>query len=75
MEPTVSGLRQEYGDRIDFVRFDIDDPTTQDAKEQYGYRYQPHYFLVNRSGQIVDSWLGRVPEETLVEAFENVLSE
>lgn len=75
MEPIVHGLEDEYGDRIDFVIFDIDDPATEAAKEAYGYRYQPNFFLVDRSGQIVKSWLGRVPEEMFVEAFEQVLSQ
>ena len=75
MEPIVNGLRREYGDRIDFVRFNVDNPETQAAKEQYGYRYQPHFFLVDGAGQIVASWLGRVAEETFVEAFNKVLAQ
>ncbi len=74
MEPIVHGLKAEYGDRIDFVVFDIDLPSSDTAKEQYGYRVQPHFFLVDRSGQIVQSWLGRVPEDAFVEAFNQVLA-
>jgi hypothetical protein len=75
MEPIVHGLRKEYGERIDFVRFDIDDPDTQAAKEQYGFRYQPFFVLVDGSGQIVESWLGGVRTEKFVEAFQVVLEQ
>ena len=75
MAPIVHGLEQEYSDRIDFVRFNIDDPKTDEAKRQYGYRYQPHFFLVDRSGRIIESWLGAVREEAFTNAFSQVLSQ
>jgi hypothetical protein len=74
MKPIVHGLEEQFGERIDFVIFDIDNPATDKAKKQYGYRVQPHFFLVDGSGQIVENWLGRVKEETFVEAFDGVLA-
>jgi thioredoxin-related protein len=74
MAPIVDGLKDEYGEQVDFVRFDIDDSSTQEAKRQYGYRGQPHFFLVDSAGQIVKSWQGRVKREAFVEAFDGVLS-
>ncbi len=74
MKPIVHGLEAEYGDRIDFTYPDIDDPNTAKAKKQYGYRVQPHFFLVDRNGNIVESWQGRVQEATFIEAFNKVLA-
>jgi hypothetical protein len=75
MRPIVHGLEDRYGDRIDFVYLNIDDPSTAQAKEQYGYRVQPHFFLVDSSGQIAESWLGSVQETAFVAAFDQVLTE
>lgn len=69
----VHGLEREYGEQIEFVYLDIDDPSTDAAKEKYGYRVQPHFFLVDANGEVVQEWLGPVQREQFVEAFQTVL--
>lgn len=75
MEPIVHGLENEYGERIGFVYLNIDDPETTAAKEEYGYRVQPHFFLVDGNGEVVKEWLGQVSRDTFITAFETVLAE
>lgn len=75
MKPIVHGLENEYGEQIEFVYLNIDDPETAAAKEKYGYRVQPHFFLVDEDGQVVEQWLGPVNRDTFVSAFESVLAE
>jgi len=53
----VHGLEQEYGDRIDFVYLDIDDPRNESFKQQFGYRVQPHIFLLDGSGVFIQQWV------------------
>jgi len=69
----VHGLEREYGEQIEFVYLDIDDPNTEAAKQKYGYRVQPHFFLVDANGEVVQEWLGPVRREQFVEAFQTVL--
>ena len=69
----MHGLEQQWGDRINFVYLDIDDARNDAFKRQFGYRYQPHIFLLDGQGQIVDQWIGRVAEGTLVSAFEALI--
>ncbi len=73
MAPVVHGLEQQWGDRINFVYLDIDDPDTTPFKRDYGYRYQPHFLLLDGEGRIVDQWVGPVAEGTFVSAFEALL--
>lgn len=73
MKPMVHGLEAEYQQQVDFVYYNIDDPETAAAKEKYGYRYQPHFFLVDSQGAVVKEWLGPVPEEEFVAAIESVI--
>jgi len=74
MAPIVHGLEAKYQDRINFIYLDIDDPASDDFKQALGYRYQPHIFLLNGDGKILNQWIGRVAEEELVSAFEVGLS-
>ena len=68
----VHGLEVEYYDKIDFVYLDIDDSRTDDFKRQLGYRVQPHLFLLDGNGNIIQQWLGIVPEADLRTAFDNI---
>lgn len=74
MAPIVHGLEAEYGDRMNFVYLDIDDPATKQFKDELRYRVQPHLFLVDEQGKVMKQWLGFVREEDLRESFEAALS-
>lgn len=69
----MHGLEAQWGDQIQFVYLDIDDPRTTPFKQQFGYRYQPHFFLLDGQGNVVAQWVGYVTEEDLVSAFQQVL--
>lgn len=68
----VHRLEVEYYDTIDFVYLDIDDSRTDDFKRQLGYRVQPHLFLLDGNGNIVQQWLGIVPEADLRAVLDNI---
>ncbi|NMC14653.1 MAG: thioredoxin fold domain-containing protein [Chloroflexi bacterium] len=69
MAPVINGLEWKYQGRISFVYLDIDDPANQPFKKALGYKYQPHFFLIDGQGNILNQWLGYVP----IENFEAVL--
>ena len=73
MLPVVHGLESQYGEQIDFVYLDIDDAGTQTLKNELGYRVQPHFFLVDGDGVVIQQWLGVVSEADFVSAFQQVL--
>jgi hypothetical protein len=66
----VHGLEAEWGDRVNFVYLDIDDPNTQPFKAALGYQYQPHLFMVDGDGTVLQQWVGFVDEGTLERALE-----
>ena len=74
MAPIVHGLEAKYKNQINFTYLDIDDDNTQSFKDALGYIYQPHLFLVDAEGNIIQQWVGYVPltdlEEALVSASE-----
>jgi hypothetical protein len=70
MAPIVHGLEPEFHNLINFVYLDIDDPANADLLRFLGYRYQPHFFLVDGEGNILQQWLGPVTAEEFRLALE-----
>jgi hypothetical protein len=70
--PIVHGLEAKYSGKVRFVYLDIDDPDTTPFKRELGYRVQPHLFLLDGSGKIVEQWLGRVTADDLEPALEQI---
>jgi hypothetical protein len=68
----VHGLEAEWGGQVNFVYLDIDDPATEPFKRQLGYRVQPHMFLLDGEGRVLEQWLGYVEGETLEAALQDV---
>lgn len=71
--PTVHGLEQIYGDRVNFVYLDRDDPATAEFQAQLGYVYQPHIFILDGDGNVLFESLSYVEGEVLQEAIEQAL--
>ncbi len=71
----MHGLESEYTGKINFTYLDIDDPATDLFKQSLGYRVQPHIFLLDSQGNVVQQWLGLVNRDELVAAFEQALSQ
>ncbi len=74
MAPVVHGLEAKYNGTVDFVYLDIDDPATTAYKQQLGYRYQPHIFLLDGDGNIVEQWIGYTTEDQLDPALNAISS-
>lgn len=71
--PTVHGLEQIYGDRVNFVYLDRDNPATASLQAQLGYVYQPHIFLLDAEGNVLFESLSYVEGTVLQEAIEQAL--
>lgn len=74
MAPVVHGLEAKYNGQVDFTYLDIDDPATTPFKQQLGYLYQPHIFLLDGAGNIVEQWIGFTTEvqlDTALSAISN----
>jgi hypothetical protein len=71
----VHGLESEYSDELNFIYLDVDDPANDEFKSALGYIYQPHLFLLDENGEILQEWVGPVNHDQLVEAFEIAISQ
>lgn len=73
MAPIVHGLEAEYAEQINFIYLDIDDPENGEFLRELGFRYQPHFLLLDGQGEILQQWLGPVSEEQFREAFSSAI--
>ena len=70
----MHGLESTWGDQIQFVYLDIDDPRNDVFKSQLGYLAQPHLFLLDGNGSLLQQWLGFVEASVLESAFREAVS-
>jgi len=75
MAPIVHGLEVEYHDQVEFTYLNIDDPKNDSFKDQLGYRYQPHFLLLDGEGKVIQQWLGPVTKQEFRTAFESALAD
>jgi hypothetical protein len=68
----VHGLEREFYQDVNFVYLDIDDSRNTEFKRQFNFRYQPHIFLLDGNGEIVQQWVGFVAENELRAALANI---
>lgn len=73
MAPLVHAVEEDYQERVNFVYLDSDDPAANYFKDELGYISQPHFFLIDPQGVIIEQWEGYVKIEELIEAIESAL--
>jgi thioredoxin-related protein len=69
LAPVVHGLEQRWSGQVTFVYLDIDDPRTNEFKREFGYVVQPHIFLLDGEGDVLEQWIGYVEEAELESAL------
>ena len=74
MAPVVHGLESQYAGQIGFAFLDIDDPANDALKQQFGFRYQPMFVLVDGTGSPVKTWAGSVPAADFEAEFTKLIN-
>lgn len=73
MAPIVHGLEDKYKSQVNFAYLDIDDENTQIFQDTLEYYYQPHLFLLDADGNVIQQWIGYVRQEELETALMDAL--
>ncbi|MEM8505242.1 MAG: thioredoxin domain-containing protein [Cyanobacteria bacterium P01_D01_bin.1] len=74
MSGTVDTLHERYGDRVNFVMLDIDDPQWASQVETFGATGVPQFTLLNTQQQPIKTWVGKVPKPVFSNVFDQLLS-
>jgi thiol-disulfide isomerase/thioredoxin len=72
MAPVVHVLEDRYGDRVNFVYLDLDDPANSLFKSMLKGKMPPFFYLLDSQGTILEEWQGLVPIETLDNALKSI---
>lgn len=74
MSATVNALHEQYGEQVNFVMLDIDDPRWADEVTDFGASGVPQFTLLNSDHQSVKTWVGKVPKSIFTAAFDQTLN-
>lgn len=74
MSGTVDALHERYGDRLNFVMLDIDDPQWASQIETFGATGVPQFTLLDSRQHPVETWVGKVPKPVFSNVFDHLLS-
>ena len=69
MAPMVHGLEAKYYGRIQFTFLNADDIGTEPFQRALGFYYQPEFYLLDGSGNVLQKWVGYTDETEFEEAF------
>ncbi|MGB5915004.1 MAG: thioredoxin domain-containing protein [Phormidesmis sp.] len=74
MSTTIKDLHHQYGEKINFVMLDIDDPQWASQVDRYNATGVPQFTLLNQSQQSVETCVGKVPKPILSQTFDRLLA-
>ena len=70
MAPIVNEMHHKYGDEINLVMLDIDEPRWAQQVEEFGVTGVPQFTFLDSNHEMVKTLVGRVPEKV----FDDVLA-
>jgi len=74
MAPVVHGLESQYFGKVGFAYLDIEDAQNAALMQQFDFRYQPMFVLVDGSGAPVKTWFGAVSAADFESEFAKMIN-
>jgi hypothetical protein len=75
MQPAVSRLREAYGDRVIFERYDIDAGNNSKIKSKYRVSAIPVFVILNGFGEQLFKHTGGISYQTMKDDIEYALKQ
>ena len=72
MAPSLKRLHQRYGETVNFVMLNVDEPQWTDQIAQYGVTGVPQLTFLGRERNPIETLVGNVPESILSSIFEQL---
>jgi thiol:disulfide interchange protein len=73
MAHSIQALHEQYGEKINFVMLNIDDPRWAPQITEYGASGVPQFTLLDSHHQAVRTLVGKVPKSIFQELFQQSL--
>ena len=73
--PTLAAVHEQFGDRLNFVMLDIDNPQWHEQIQQFRVSGVPHLALLNADHSVADTFVGKVPKLMLTQRITDLFGE
>lgn len=74
LETVMEKVKSQYGDKVSFMRVDVDDPNNERLIDQYEVSPIPTVIFLNPEGEVVTFTIGFSGESGVTEALEKILT-
>ena len=74
MAPTLEKAHVTFGDEVNFVMLNIDEPQWQPEVATYKVNGVPHFVLLEENQTPVDSFIGKIPFQILSDRLNSLVS-
>ena len=71
----MSRLEAEFGDRVDFIHIDWDDPDSREMISVYGVPRRSSYIILDAAGEVVWTYVGELDFTSVAAEIESVLDQ
>jgi thiol-disulfide isomerase/thioredoxin len=74
LAPSISKFHDRYGEQVNFVMLDVDEPRWSQQMQQYRVVGVPQFFFMNSDRKVIKTLVGGVPETVLAQLFEKLVN-
>ncbi len=74
MEPIIAEAKRKYGDRVEFVTVNADDPANRSLMERYQVKSIPNLCFLDAKGNLVEQLIGFEGKGPILSALERTAS-
>ena len=73
LAPTLQAIHHQFGNQINFVMLNIDDPQWREQVQQFQVSGVPHLALLNSDQTLADTFIGKVPKQIIADRVADLL--
>lgn len=73
--PTLEAVHTQFGDQLNFVMLNIDDPQWREQVQQFRVSGVPHLTLLGADQSLVDTFVGKVPKAVITQSLADLLGQ
>ena len=74
LAPTLQSVHHQFGEQVNFVMLNIDDPQWQEPVQQFHVNGVPYLALLNADCTVARTFVGKVPQQILAKQVTELLS-
>ena len=71
----MNGLHEEFGERMDFIRLNVDNSDHDVVRAELGLAQRSHYVLIDQNGEVIRRWAGPLDPDAIAARCNAILEE